>query len=95
MKKIALLLLLLMTLTVIITSSSIYKPGTLKDEKRLRSPLEPPSQKDVKPHFWKVTDDILLYNFQSGEGQPALVIHGGPGFPPSNVWEGLEKLKHE
>ncbi len=86
-------MLLLMALTMILTSSSFYKPGTLKDEKRLRSPLEPPSQKDVAPHFWKITDDILLYIFQSGEGQPVLVIHGGPGFPPSNSWEGVERLK--
>ncbi len=94
-KKIAFLIIFFMTLTGIVTSSSFYKPGTLKDEKRLRSPLEPPSQQDVKPHFWRVTNDILLYNFQSGEGQPVLVIHGGPGFPPSNVWEGLERLKHK
>jgi pimeloyl-ACP methyl ester carboxylesterase len=35
-KKIAFFMIFFMTLTMIITSSSFYKPGSLKDEKRLR-----------------------------------------------------------
>ena len=70
-----------------------YKPGQLRTGKGLRSPLAPPSQEDVKPDYFKVAEDILLYHFHSGEGKPALVIHGGPGFPPTKPWKGLESLK--
>lgn len=74
---------------------SFYKPGQLRTEKGLRSPLTPPSQEGVKPDYFKVAEDILLYYFDSGKGKPALVIHGGPGFPPTKPWDGLENLKKE
>lgn len=71
---------------------SLYKPGQLRTEKGLRSPLAPPSQEGVKPNHFKVAEDILLHYFHSGEGKPVLVIHGGPGFPPTKPWDGLESL---
>jgi proline iminopeptidase len=74
---------------------ALYKPGQLRTGKGLRSPLTPPSQEGVKPYRFKVAEDILLYYFDSGEGKPALVIHGGPGFPPSKPWDGLESLNKE
>lgn len=75
------------------TNGSLYKPGNLKTGKGLRSPLAPPSQEGVKPNYWKVAEDILLYHFSSGEGTPILIIHGGPGFPSLKPWKGLEALK--
>ncbi len=94
MKKYGLCALLIISVTMVLSSSngSFYKPGTLKEEKGLRRPLKPPSQEGIEPHFWKVSEDILLYYFQSGKGRPVLVVHGGPGFPPSEAWEGLERL---
>ena len=86
------LLMIYFALFLFSSNGSFYKPGTLKQERGLRSPLEPPSQEGVEPHFWKVSDDILLYYFKYGNGKPILVVHGGPGFPPSEAWEGLEKL---
>lgn len=75
------------------TNGSFYKPGNLRTGKGLHSPLTPPSQDGVKPNHWKVAEDILLYYFSSGEGTPVLTIHGGPGFPPSKPWKGLEALE--
>jgi len=94
MKKYALSVLLIISFVMVLSSSngSFYKPGTLKEQKGLRRPLKPPSQEGVEPHFWKVSEDILLYYFQSGKGRPILVVHGGPGFPPLEAWEGLERL---
>ena len=74
------------------TNGSLYKPGNLKTGKGLRSPLTPPPQEGVKPCYWKVAEDIFLYYFSTGKGTPVLIIHGGPGFPPSKSWEGLEEL---
>jgi proline iminopeptidase len=75
------------------SNGSSYKPGEVSKEKRLRSPLSPPSQEGVKPNFWKVEEDIFLYHFSAGKGIPVLVIHGGPGLPPTKPWKGLAALK--
>ena len=74
------------------TNGSLYKPGNLKTGKGLRSPLTPPPQEGVRPNHWKVAEDIFLYYFSKGKGAPVLIIHGGPGFPPSKPWKGLEEL---
>jgi proline iminopeptidase len=77
------------------TNGSFYKPGMLRTEKGLRSPLTPPSQEGVEPNHFKVAEDILLYYIHSGEGRPVLVIHGGPGSPPTKPWPGLQELKKD
>lgn len=77
------------------TNGSFYRPGRLRTEKGLRSPLTPPSQEGVKPNHFKVAEDILLYYIRSGEGRPVLVIHGGPGSPSTKPWPGLEELKKD
>jgi proline iminopeptidase len=46
----------------------------------------------VEANYFKVAEDITLHHFRAGEGKPVLVIHGGPGFPPTKPWEGLESL---
>lgn len=74
------------------SGSSVYKPGNVRKGTGLRSPLSPPSQEGVKPNFWKVAEDISLYYFSCGKGTPVIIIHGGPGFPPSEPWKGLEAL---
>jgi proline iminopeptidase len=76
----------------LLSRGALYKPGQLRTEKGLRSPLTPPSQEGVNPNHFKVAADILLHYFLSGEGKPVLVIHGGPGFPPTKPWDGLESL---
>jgi proline iminopeptidase len=97
MKKLLVFLIaIILVLGVPLSSSgALYKPGQVRTGKGLRSPLTPPSQEGVKPNHFKVAEDILLHYFQSGEGKPVLVIHGGPGFPPSKPWEGLENLKKD
>ena len=70
---------------------SFYKPGSLAED--FRDSLTPPSQAGVEESFWKVKDDIKLYYFTQGIAEiPVLVIHGGPGVPPSKAWDGLEAL---
>ncbi len=75
------------------SNGSFYSPGKVRAAKGLRAPLTPPSQVGVEGPYWKVEEDILLYNFSRGEGTPVLVIHGGPGYPPSGPWPGLEALE--
>jgi proline iminopeptidase len=97
MKKTILLLLVgICTISFLFsTNGSFYKPGRLRTEKGLRSPLTPPSQEGVDQNHFKVAEDILLYYFRSGEGRPILVIHGGPGSPSTEPWPGLEELKKD
>jgi len=95
-KSLVFLIAIILVLGVPLSSSgALYKPGQVRTGKGIRSPLTPPSQEGVKPNHFKVAEDILLHYFQSGEGKPVLVIHGGPGFPPSKPWEGLENLKKD
>jgi proline iminopeptidase len=72
--------------------SAFYRPGNLREGKGLRTPLEPPAQAGVRPQYWKVAEDTEIYHFSRGKGKPALVIHGGPGYPPAQPWYGLEEL---
>lgn len=71
-------------------SQPLYVLGSVRAEKNLRGPLEPPEQTD--PSRWQVESDIGL-SFQSvGKGRPVLIVHGGPGIPYAAPWKGLEKL---
>jgi len=69
----------------------LYEPGMVRDGKNLRAPLTPPKQPAVLD-FWIVEDDIQLYHFSKGTGKNVLIIHGGPGFPFSEPWPGLDTL---
>ena len=69
----------------------MYQPGMVRAEKDLRAPLDPPAQ-PAEPGVWLVEPDIRLHYFTSGEGKPALVLHGGPGYPYLQPWSGLEGL---
>ena len=72
-------------------SLPLYQPGMVRAEKNLRASLTPPAQTGDE-HFWQVEADIQLYHFAAGAGRNVLVIHGGPGFPYTQAWAGLESL---
>jgi proline iminopeptidase len=69
----------------------LYRPGMVRAGKNLRAPLEPPVQSGAAG-FWQVEPDVKLHYFESGEGEPVLVVHGGPGYPYIKAWSGLERL---
>jgi len=87
------LFLCVLTVFLLAANGSFYKPGNIRAEKGLRASLDPPPQDAQEANFWKVEEDIRLYRFSYGEGRPVLVIHGGPGFPPSEPWPGLRALE--
>ncbi len=74
-----------------VSGQPLYEPGMVRAGDGLRAPLAPPPQND-NPDFWQVENDIALYHFTAGEGQPTLVIHGGPGRPYREPWPGLDRL---
>lgn len=69
----------------------MYEPGVVRDEASLRYPLTPPEQPRNGP-YWQVEPDIRLHHFAIGEGDDVLVVHGGPGYPHQEAWEGLDAL---
>ena len=68
----------------------MYSPG----EARAEQDLEPPTQPahDGNEGRWAMPDDVELAWFARGQGEPVLVIHGGPGIPDVGPWPGLEPL---
>lgn len=73
-------------------SGPSYQPGKMKERKDLADFLKIPAQDGSRPGFWKVQEGVELYYFSEGQGKPALVVHGGPGFPIESPWKGLNKL---
>jgi proline iminopeptidase len=69
----------------------LYKPGMVRAGENLRAPLAPPGQPEDE-HRWNAEPDIELYHFSAGEGRNVLVVHGGPGYPYTEPWPGLEPL---
>ena len=69
----------------------LYRPGMVRAGESLRAPLEPPTQPEGAER-WLVEPDIELHHFTVGTGRPALFIHGGPGFPPSEAPSALALL---
>ncbi|MGD2142947.1 MAG: alpha/beta hydrolase [Anaerolineae bacterium] len=74
-----------------LTNQPLYKPGMVRAGKNLRAPLAPPAQPDDE-HRWKMEPDIELHHFSAGQGRDALIVHGGPGYPYTEPWPGLEPL---
>jgi proline iminopeptidase len=74
-----------------IIGQPLYEPGMVRAGRNLRAPLTPPTQ-PADGQFWKVEDDIQLHHFAAGAGRNVLVIHGGPGYPYTQPWAGLEPL---
>lgn len=71
-------------------SQPLYRLGSVAAEDGLRGPLDPPEQKDESR--WQVESDIELAVESVGDGEPVLVVHGGPGIPYGEPWKGLESL---
>lgn len=46
----------------------------------------------MAPDTWQVTSEIKLHHFSEGQGTPVVVVHGGPGIPPTAPWPGLTRL---
>lgn len=70
-----------------------YRPGVLKARTDLAKFTQPPSQQGVEPGFWQVDKDTKIRYFSTGQGEPVLVIHGGPGVPTVKPWKGLDLTK--
>lgn len=71
---------------------ALYNPGDVASEKKLTAPLDPPSQEGAEPGYWLAGDGVKIYHFEttSGSGsRQVLVVHGGPGVPPTDPWQGL------
>lgn len=69
----------------------LYQPGLVRQGKNLRAPLTPPAQTGGDG-VWQVESDIQLHYFTAGQGRPVLVVHGGPGIPYTQAWQGLAPL---
>ncbi|BDD11061.1 arylesterase [Fulvitalea axinellae] len=72
-------------------SGPLYSVGELTESPRYAHLLKACDKTDKANHF-VLNDDISIYYQKYGEGKPALVIHGGPGIPPSGEWPGLDRL---
>ncbi len=71
----------------------LYIPGMVRQEENLRAPLKAPVQNDADSNYWNVENDIKLYHTKQGSGDDVLIIHGGPGMPTNQFWQGLDSLK--
>lgn len=71
----------------------LYRPGMVRAGKNLRAALTPPAQTGNE-QFWQVEEDIQLHHFAVGhaEGRNVLIVHGGPGMPYTEAWQGLSPL---
>jgi len=102
MKKIIIIVVLVLLALIVVAGvffwyamgKPLYEPGMVRAGKNLRAPLAPPEQSNDE-HFWNVEQDIQLYHSSEGEGRNVLIVHGGPGYPYSKPWPGLEPLTNE
>jgi len=69
----------------------LYKPGMVREGKKLNEPLEPPEQSAGEDR-WAMSAGIKLYHFAEGKGRNVVVVHGGPGYPNRRPWAGLAPL---
>jgi proline iminopeptidase len=98
MKKIVIALLVIAMILLMVAAyfwyimgKPLYQPGMVRDGDNLRAPLIPPEQTG-DAHYWTVEPDIQLWHFPQGEGKNVLIVHGGPGYPTTQPWSGLEPL---
>jgi len=101
MKK-RLLILLLIVIVILLTVGAVfyimmsrpaYKPGVLSERDDLQAFTKPPSQQGTEKGYWQIDDKTKIYHFAEGKGKPVLVIHGGPGIPTFQPWEGLQQVE--
>ena len=70
-----------------------YTPGALSSRQDVKEFTTPPSQASTEENYFRVDEKTNLHYFKEGQGQPVLVIHGGPGIPIIQPWEGLRAIK--
>lgn len=61
----------------------LYHPGDVRAGKDVIEPLSP-TMADAQ--YWKFAPNIELHHFEEGTGSEILIVHGGPGFPPTQTW---------
>lgn len=54
--------------------------------------INPPEQDNSNHNKWKVTDNISLFHFSDGNGEPVLMLHGGPGYAFDEKWKALSMI---
>ena len=70
---------------------AFYKPEELAEKGE--EYFKVPGQEGAEKGFWKTEEGIDLYYFTQGEGEnPVVIVHGGPGAPPSEKWDALDGL---
>ena len=74
-----------------VMAKPLYEPGRVARGEGLRGPIAPPAQSGDET-WWEVENDIKLYHFAEGQGENALIVHGGPGYPIRSPWAGLKPL---
>ena len=75
----------------------MYRAGHMKTRKDIEAFVTPPPQTGVPAGFFRVEKAIDLYYFTAGisNGIPALVVHGGPGYPEDKPWTGLKSFENK
>ena len=91
------------TVTAIVTVLSLaacapaYKPGSLSGlEAAGKLALDPPEQTQdpwASRGDWELEQGLMIRHVSSGSGDPVIVLHGGPGAPSDQAWEGLSPLE--
>ena len=76
------------------STQPLYKPGMVREGKKLSAPLTAPTQ-PANSETWLVEPGIELAHSAVGEGRNVVIIHGGPGLPFLQPMSGLEPLTSE
>lgn len=66
-----------------VAAGPLYQPGDVRAGKDVLEPLTPAGASDSR---WLVAPEIELHHFEQGSGTPILIVHGGPGCPPTKLW---------
>ncbi len=86
--------LLIVVIFISSCSKPLYKPGNLVEKENYSHLLQNNNETD-EANFFRINDSISLYYFTEGTGENILVIHGGPGFPFTEKWAGLDNLTND
>jgi len=70
----------------------LYTPGSVRAAHDLSSPLDPPAAAAHPNGYVEMGAGVQLFTFKDGQGGRVVVLHGGPGIPPSHPWTGLHAL---
>ncbi|MEI6875908.1 MAG: alpha/beta hydrolase [Spirochaetota bacterium] len=77
--------------------SPVYKPGSLSGLEAVgKLVLDPPEQSQdpwTTRGDWELEPGVMIRHVSEGKGPAVLVLHGGPGAPSDQAWEGLSSLE--